>query len=153
MQSGPLEDAMQDKARRETAQRSEELSDVLVVSTRPEHLNTLMHVLKASWGWVVVASSLRLAKEALSLQSFGIVFCDEFLSDGSYRELLTTHVTPNGLKLVLMLRWANWPEYLEAMRLGAFDGLRSPLQPAEVENVLLRATTNSASPRNRSACV
>jgi DNA-binding NtrC family response regulator len=134
---------MEDKAKPETAQCSDELSDVLIVSTRPERLKTLMRALKASWGWVVVASSLRLAKEALSLQSFGIVFCEESLPDGSYRELLST----DKVKFVLLRRSGDSPKYLEAMQRRAFDVLRSPLQPAEVERVLRRATTDLATPR------
>jgi DNA-binding NtrC family response regulator len=125
-------------------------SDVLIVSTRPEHLKTLMRVLAASSGRVVVASSSRLAKDALSRQSFGIVFCDESLSDGSYRDLLSAHDKSSDLKLVLLLPLGDWPEYLEAMQLGAFEVLRSPLQPVEVENVLLRATINPAAPRKSS---
>lgn len=124
--------------------------DVLIVSARPEHLKNLMRVLDASSSRVIVAVSLRQAKEALSLEPIGIVFCDEFLSDGSYRDLLSTHVKPNELKLVLLLRSGDWPEYLEAMEQGAFDVLPSPLQTAEVEGVFLRATTDPTPPRKSS---
>lgn len=122
-------------------------SDALIVSARHEHLKTLMRVLDASSARVITAFSLRQAQEALALQSFGIVFCDESLSDGTYRDLLSMSIE---LKLVLLLRSGDWPEYLEAMQQGAFDVLRCPLQPAEVENVLLRATTEHATPRKSS---
>jgi DNA-binding NtrC family response regulator len=122
----------------------------LIVSARHEHLKALTGVLDASSARVIIALSLRQAQQALSLQSFGIVFCDESLSDGSYRELLSMHVKPRELKLVLLLGSGDWPEYLEAMREGAFDLLRCPLQPAEVENVLLRATTDPATPQKPS---
>jgi DNA-binding NtrC family response regulator len=124
--------------------------DVLIVSAWHEHLKTLARVLGGSSARVITACSLRQAQEALSLQSFGIVFCDECLSDGSYRELLSMHTTPNELKLVLLLRSGDWPEYLEAMRQGAFDVLCSPVQPAEVESVILRAARDPTPPRKSS---
>jgi DNA-binding NtrC family response regulator len=122
----------------------ESLPDALIVSALPGHLKTLIGVLDACSARVVVAFSLRQAKGALSLQSFGITFCDEYLSEGSYRDLLSAH---NGLKLVLMLLSGDWPEYVEAMQRGAFDVLRCPLQAAEVEGVLVRATTDPVAPR------
>jgi DNA-binding NtrC family response regulator len=121
--------------------------DALIVSARPEHLKTLIRVLDACSARVVVAFSLRQAQGALSLQSFGLIFCDEYLSEGSYRDLLSAHIRPNGLKLVLMLCSGDWPEYIEAMQRGAFDVLRCPLQVAEVEGVVVRATTDPVAPR------
>jgi DNA-binding NtrC family response regulator len=100
---------------------------------------------------VVVAVSLRQAKEALSLEPIGIIFCDESLSGGSYRELLSMPIKANELKLVLLLRLGDWPEYLEAMREGAFDVLCCPLRPAEVENVLLRAITDDPTAPRKSS--
>lgn len=126
---------------------AQESLDALIVSARPEHLKTLVRALDGCSARVVVAFSLRQAKEALSLQSFGIIFCDEYLSEGSYRDLLSAHIRPNGFKLVLMLRSGDWPEYIEAMRRGAFDVLRCPLQSAEVEGVLVRAITDPVAPR------
>lgn len=97
-------------------------SDVLIVSAQPDHLNTLIRVLDCCSARVVVALSLRQAKEVLALHSFGIVFCEEFLSGSSYRELLSC-LKPNESKFVLLFGLGDWPEYLEAMQLGAFDVL------------------------------
>jgi DNA-binding NtrC family response regulator len=69
-----------------------------------------------------------------------LVFCDEYLPDGSYRDLLISgRFGKNAGSFVLLLRVGEWEEYLTAMRLGALDVLRCPLQQTEVEAALHRA--------------
>ena len=58
-----------------------------------------------------------------------MVFCDEYLSDGTYRDLLlSSRFGQNGADFVLLLHKGEWEEYLTAMRLGILDVLRSPLR-------------------------
>ena len=110
--------------------------DVLIVSERPDHLRSLIRVLDASSARISACFTIRQAQEIFSRQSVDVVFCDEHLSDGSYRELLQASRFPqNAASFVLLLRTGAGEEYLDAiaMRLGALDVLRCPLQPADVE--------------------
>lgn len=119
----------------------------MIVSSRAEHWRALTRVLAAAPVRVFAAFSLRQAEQALSRHSVAIIFCDDSLSDGSYRELLSQRAERNKPDLVLLLRSGEWREYLEAMQRGAFDVLRCPLLPTEVEAVLLRALPNYAARR------
>jgi DNA-binding NtrC family response regulator len=114
--------------------------DVLIVSERPDHLRPLIRVLDASSARVSACFTIRQAREIFSRQPVDLVFSDEYLSDGSYRELLLAgHFGQNQVSFVLLLRTGEWAEYLDAMRLGALDVLRCPLDAAEVEATALRA--------------
>ena len=44
------------------------------------------------------------------------------------------------MRVVLTSRLADWDEYLDAMRLGAFDVIPTPCRSADVESVLTQST-------------
>ena len=114
--------------------------DVLIVSERPDHLRPLIRVLDASSARISACFTIRQARAIFSRQPVDLVFSDEYLSDGSYRELLlASRFGQNAPGFVLLLRTGEWEEYLDAMRLGALDVLRCPLEAAEVEATALRA--------------
>jgi DNA-binding NtrC family response regulator len=114
--------------------------DVLVASSDIEHRRLLVKILDALNLNVISCGALREAADVLSRQGVDLVFCDEQLPDGSYRDLLaprrSVRRTP---RLVVTIRTGEWEEYLEAMRLGAFDAVRRPLHPTDIEMVVLRA--------------
>jgi DNA-binding NtrC family response regulator len=68
-----------------------------------------------------------------------MIFCDESLVGGTYCDLLNPSVRRKRLPVVIAIRNGDWDEYLEAMRLGAFDAVRYPLQPTDIELAVLRA--------------
>jgi DNA-binding NtrC family response regulator len=114
--------------------------DVLIVSERPDHLRPLIRTLDASSARVSACFTIRQAREIFSRQRVDLVFTDEYLSDGSYRDLLRSgRFDQHAPAFVLLLRTGEWEEYLDAMRLGALEVLRCPLQPAEVEATVQRA--------------
>ena len=47
-------------------------------------------------------------------------------------------------RFVIMLQTGEWNEYLEAMRLGAFEVIRCPVQPTDIEMTLINATRDQA---------
>jgi DNA-binding NtrC family response regulator len=114
--------------------------NVLIVSERPDHLRSLVRTLDASSARISACFTVRHAREIFSQQPVDLVFSDERLSDGSYRELLRSgRFGQQAASFVLLLHTGEWEEYLDAMRLGALDVLRCPLQPAEVEATVQRA--------------
>src|SRR5215467_12247039 len=113
---------------------------VLLVSARLENRRALQHILEGLPILVFTASTIQQARDALSGRLIRLVFCEESFADGSYRDLLASiHATPTSTLLVLILSTGEWSEYLEAMRLGARDVIRCPLQPTDIELVLIRA--------------
>lgn len=118
--------------------------DVLVASSSMENRRSLLRILEPLSLNVISCSALRQAQEVLSRQEVLLVFCDEVLGDGSYRDLLLADKVRRGnLRVVVTIRTGEWDEYLEAMRLGAFDAVRCPLHPTDIELVLLRAARES----------
>jgi DNA-binding NtrC family response regulator len=93
---------------------------------------------------VISCSALNQAREVLSRQEVLLVFCDQVLGDGSYRDLLLAGKARRGnLRVVVTVSTGEWDEYLEAMRLGAFDAVQCPLHPTDIELVVLRAARES----------
>jgi len=114
--------------------------DTLVVSARLENRRALLRILKGLPINAFTVSTVQQAHEALSSHSIRLIFCEENFTDGSYRDLLAAvHSSPAKTLLVLMLCTGDWEEYLEALRLGAIEVLRCPLQSTDVELTLIRA--------------
>jgi two-component system response regulator PilR (NtrC family) len=123
---------------------------VLVVSCRPENRRMLLRVFDGLPIDGYSAPTIQQAKEALRLRPFALVFCEERLSDGSYIDLLR-HVRSSfeDIRFVVMLCTGEWEEYLEALRLGAEEVLRCPLQPTDVDLALIHAMRGSAPSGNQ----
>ena len=91
-----------------------------------------------------VAPTTRDARELLGSRSLSMVFCEERLSDGSYCDLLRDiRATWPETGFVVLLCTGEREEYLQAMRLGAQEVLRSPLRPTDVDLVLIQAMKES----------
>jgi two-component system, NtrC family, response regulator PilR len=113
---------------------------VLVVSCRPENRKLLMNVFSGLPIDTYSARSIQEAKEALQLRPFSLVFCEERLPDWSYADLLRhVQLTNSATRFVVLLCTGEWEEYLEALRLGAEEVLRCPLQPTDIDLALIHA--------------
>lgn len=114
--------------------------DVLIVSEKPDHLRTIVGVVGASPARVSACFTVRQAQVIFARQCPDLVLCDEYLSDGSYRDLLlSTRFGQNSTAFILLLHKGEWEEYLTAMRLGVLDVLRCPLHRPEVEAAVRQA--------------
>ena len=112
---------------------------VLVVSSNLEYRRALVRVLDDLPVDKFVAATVAEAEDVLSRQRVALVFCDDRLTDGTYRDLLSGPRTcGNAPYLVVTTRTGEWKEYLEAAGLGAFDMIQYPYRPAEIELNVLR---------------
>ena len=119
---------------------------ILIISCRPENRKMLLRVFDGLPIDSYSASSIAQAREALHSRSFSVIFCEERLADGSYRDLLEEiHSASDATRFVVMLCTGEWEEYLEALRLGAEEVLRCPLQPTDIDLALIHAMRNGAS--------
>jgi DNA-binding NtrC family response regulator len=118
--------------------------EVLVVSCRPENRKSLLRVFDGLPINAYCASSIQQAREFLTSHALAVVFCEERLSDGSYRDLLSTvqSCSPS-VRFVVMLCTGEWEEYLEALHLGASEVIRCPLQPTDVDMALIHTMHDS----------
>jgi DNA-binding response OmpR family regulator len=97
----------------------------------------MLEVLKVN---TFASATLAEAEEVLSRQEVALVFCDDRLTDGTYRDLLQTlrtrKKTPH---MVVTTRIGEWKDYLEALGLGASDMIPYPFRSADVELNVIRA--------------
>lgn len=116
---------------------------ILVVSDDPDNCTALSRILERE-GWdTLCTSSVSGCREALFLGRFDLVFCDRRLPDGSYLDVLAmTHTLKHRTPLVVTSRHADWDQYLEALRYGAFELIVSPCRGADVLWALTQAERN-----------
>lgn len=113
---------------------------ILIVSCRADNRKMLMRVFEGLPIDSYTAYTLEQAREALKSRPFSVVFCEERLPDGSYRQLLNdVRAAADDTHFVVLLCTGEWEEYLEAMHLGAEEVLRCPLQPTDVDLALIHA--------------
>jgi DNA-binding NtrC family response regulator len=113
---------------------------ILVASSDLERRRSLMQTLTRQGIDPIGVSNLAECKEVLQKERVGLVFCDNQLADGTYRDLLgDSHPAADKVRLVVTSRHPDWDEYLEAMRFGAFDVIASPCRPTDVEWMVIQA--------------
>ena len=89
---------------------------------------------------VISCSTRTQAEEVLARQEVDLVFCDEYLPDGSYSDLIhSNHWNHKIPRVVVATRHDDWDLYFEALRKRAFDITRSPWHATDVEMLLIHA--------------
>lgn len=88
----------------------------------------------------VPCSGLREARTLLPTARPTLIFCDEDLPDGTYRELLQDVSKTARTRLVIISRDTELDaHYNEALALGAFDMIASPCRRSDVQWIAIRA--------------
>ncbi len=112
----------------------------LVASSDLENRRALVKILSAQGLEPICVGTVAECRQVLENEDVVLIFCDRHLTDGGHRELLRA-VRSSGTKALVVItsREPAWDEYLEAMRLGAFDVIASPCVPTDVEWMVLQA--------------
>ena len=117
-----------------------ELNLLVVAAHSEKNKKSLLGVLHGLPINIYSAAKIEQAQEVLSSQPIAVIFCDGRLSDGPYRDLLSVVSSKHpATQFVVVLSPDEWSEQNDALKLGASDVLRCPLQPTDVELVLIRA--------------
>ncbi|MGB6546225.1 MAG: response regulator [Candidatus Acidiferrales bacterium] len=113
---------------------------IVVASADMEDRRALTNILAEQGIEPIITPTVRGCMEILSKENVQMVFCDRTLADGTYRDLLNA-VRAQALrtKVVVTSRVADWDEFLEATRLGAFDVITSPCRPTDVDWMIIQA--------------
>ena len=76
----------------------------------------------------------------LAQEPVALVVCEDSLRDGSYRDLLpVARAAKDDVPVVVTSPVDNPEEYLEAMKLGAFDYVADPFTRAELDRIVHNA--------------
>jgi two-component system response regulator (stage 0 sporulation protein F) len=111
--------------------------EVLVAASDAENRRALTQVLSGMGLKPTISSSVREAKAVLSARSVSLVFCEEKFADGNYQDVLrAVKRTAEKAPVVVSSPSHGWYEYLEALRLGAFEFFDGPVRAVDVEMIV-----------------
>ena len=113
----------------------------LIISGDTEGASVLATFLRACGMKAIPCESVQECRDALESGDVALVFCDPCVKDGDYREVMrlsaASQVHP---PVVVTSRLDDTSQYLEAMRLGAFDFMARPFRRSEIEWIVQNAT-------------
>jgi DNA-binding NtrC family response regulator len=113
---------------------------IVIASTDEEERRAMCNILAKQGLDPIAASTVRECKKIMAQESVGLIFSARSLADGDYRDLLiAARTATRKIRIVLATRLTDWDEYLEAMRLGAFDVISAPSRPTDVEWMIIQA--------------
>ena len=118
---------------------------VLVVGSDVRKRTALVDILEECGLEPVIASNLEETRKILARTPMHVMFCEDYLPDGGFREMLRlVKATRPEIQVVVSSMLADVDEYIEAMNLGAFDFIAPPYRGTEIISVV-----DSASKRYR----
>jgi DNA-binding NtrC family response regulator len=114
--------------------------NILIASSDLIGRRALLKILEKQGLDSLATSTVRECKEIIATGTVGLIFSDPILADGNYRDLLNaSRAAKNRPRVVVMSHLSDWDEYLNAMRLGAFDVIAAPCRPTDVEWMVIQA--------------
>jgi DNA-binding NtrC family response regulator len=112
----------------------------LMLAVDPDASECIGEVLERCGFEPVLLSTIAELRSCIRKSGTSVVVCEEVLLDGNYKEVLRVSRDVGGhIPVVVFSRLADWGQYLEAIRLGAFDCLRYPFRTGELRWVVNRA--------------
>ena len=114
--------------------------EVLIATADLETCRGLASIL-SQWGLEpICAATVYEAKALLARQGVPMVFCEDHLADGSFRDVLgAAKLVRSKTRVVVTSRTEDMNGYLEAIQLDAFDVIPCPCRPADVHRVVSHA--------------
>jgi DNA-binding NtrC family response regulator len=122
-------------------------TQILVASSELEDRRDLAEILEKEGYDTICVSRASECREVLETRKVALIFCDRRLTDGSYRDVVAAARLSQGkARVVVTSRLADWDEYLDALRQGAFDLIVSPCRPTDVLWTILQARREEHEP-------
>ena len=113
---------------------------IVIISSDSSHVSILTDMLKRQELESISTSTLGQYRDLLATQPVELVFCDQDLPDGTYKDVVSvSRSVGSKARVVVTSRRAHWPEFLEAMDAGAFDVICTPCRSKDVEWMLIQA--------------
>jgi DNA-binding NtrC family response regulator len=114
--------------------------DVLVASGNLEHRRSLIRILEELPLNVISVSTFQQAEEVLSRQPISLLFSDQRLPDGSYKQLLSYTQSAGQTPRVVLTTEENDPvDPREVAECGVLGTVKYPFHATDVELQIIRA--------------
>lgn len=121
------------------------LREVLVVSSDDEVRRNLGGIVGLCELEPVLCVSVADSRSVLARYPICVVICEDMLADGNYRDLVeAVERTTADAPVIVVSHLADWSEYLNAVRAGAFDFIALPLLRTEIERAIKNALNEPA---------
>jgi DNA-binding NtrC family response regulator len=121
------------------------LREVLVVSSDDEVRRNLAGIVGLCGLEPVLCVTVADSRAVLTRYPICVVVCEDQLADGNYRDLVeAVKRTTLDAPVIVVSHLADWNEYLNAVRAGAFDYIGLPPRRAEIEWVVKNALNERA---------
>jgi DNA-binding NtrC family response regulator len=106
---------------------------VLVVGSDIGKRTALVDILEACGLEPMIASNVEETRQILARRPLHMVFCEDNLPDGGFREILRlVKANRPEIQVVVSSMLGDVDEYVEAMNLGAFDFIAPPYRSTEI---------------------
>src|SRR3984893_3466500 len=113
---------------------------IVIASSDPDQLRSLTEILKHQDLEPICTSTVMECRKVLVKETVGLVFCDRNLADGNYSDLIAAGRSVNSrARVVVTSPQADWDQFFEAMRFGAFDVITATYRPKVVEWMRIQA--------------
>jgi len=114
-------------------------SQIVVVTSDVENRHALSTILMKLGLDAICISTVNQCREMLGGESVGLIFCDRYLADGGYRDVLAASRSSEGQPCVVLTCRHTNSDYQEAKNVGVFDVISAPCRPTDVEWMIIRA--------------
>ena len=120
-------------------------TDVLIASADLQTCRTLASIL-SQWGLQpIFCSTMSKAKAILAQKPVPLVFCEDQLTDGSFRDLLHARTFAQlKARVAVIFRMADGNGDVQAMELSAFNAVACPYRLTNVQRVILDAMRDAS---------
>ena len=116
---------------------SEGQNQVLLIAAASESRLGLAAALGGFGVRSIVSSTMAQAEAVLASEAIRLIICADTLPDGSFRDILRfVRGSDLPIPVVVSSFRGDVDQYLEAMELGAFDFIASPIRAPELEAIL-----------------
>ena len=110
---------------------------VLVTGCDAGQRTALFNMLEEYGLQPMIAANVEETRRILERRPMHLVFCDDKLPDGGFREILClVKANRPEVQVVVSSMLADVHEYIEAMNLGAFDFIAPPYRSSEIISVV-----------------
>ena len=115
--------------------------EVAVVSSNLERRQDVAEILFRLGVNATCVSTLGEFRGVPGRGEFGLVFCDQQMKDGDYKDVLSAVASSS--RVVMMSELGNPEDYQRAKHSGLFDVIPSPCRPTDIEWMVIQARRSS----------